>query len=85
MWKDISKTYALKNESAISFIWVFDAQKVSIRLINLYKDEWSITCFINNNLFSSTKISFPTLEQAQNYALSYVRSELAEILESLPS
>lgn len=89
MWKDITRYPRGQAERIERLPTSFElsTQKTSITLTNNhrdYKGEWVIICY---ELGRFPVIKIPkdaTLEQAQNFALSYVKSELSAILESLP-
>lgn len=90
MWKDITSYPRGQAERIERFPTSFElnTKKTSITLTNNhrdYKGEWVIICYQLGRFPVKLKISKDaTLEQAQNFALSYVKSELSAVLESLP-
>lgn len=88
MWKDIT-SYPRHQADRIPTMWEFSTDKLIITLMNNhrdYKGQWVISCYkLSNHAIKLNINNNATLEQAQNFALSYVRSELASLLESLPS
>lgn len=88
MWKDIT-SYSRGQLERTPTMWAFSNDKITITLMNDhrdYKGQWVISCYALSQHAIRLKISNDaTLEQAQNFALSYVKSELASIIESLPS
>lgn len=88
MWKDIT-SYSRGQIERTPAMWEFSTKKITITLMRNhrdYKDQWVISCYVLSHYAIKLRIdNDATLEQAQNFALSYVKSELSAMLESLSS
>jgi len=88
MWKDIT-SYSRGQTERKPTMWGLSNDKITITLMcnhRDYKGQWVISSHVLGQHAIRLKIpNDATLEQAQNFALSYVKSELVAIVDSLPS